>query len=340
MICELDLDHGARCRVARPRISTLVGSFESYRSRHHTSCVLRPDSPIAPGSSKNLLHVNMEPFIKARILQPGKYFTFFQVTNNLDSLTKLTKFSSKTTIPIATMLGLRSATPQLHPDTEFPIPTAIDPILPPVSCHVPRSEKDLLLKTLRERKPSQKPMSHPTEHEFKPQAKRRKSCRGPGSQVPREDISPERARHLERNRVAANRCRLKKKKEHEQIQVVLENETARRDILLAEVDFLKEELWRLKNRVFEHANCDDHHISLQLSKMNQDLLDSSSQRRSSSSSGVSSSGGSEEGAMCMDLGTSFPGWGDYMQTMPVYDQASCGGYFDEILDNFVDVNKM
>jgi hypothetical protein len=239
------------------------------------------------------------------------------------------------------MLGLQSATTQLHPGTEFPIPTAMDPILPPRSCQVPRSEKELLLKTLREKKPAQKPMSHPTEHEFKPQPKRRKSCRGPGSQIPREAISPERARHLERNRVAANRCRLKKKKEHEQIQGVLENETARRDILLAEVDALKEELWRLKNRVFEHANCDDHQISRQLSKMNQDLLDSSSRRSSFSSfSDVSSSGGSEEGAMCMELGTSFPEWGDYSQTMPVYDQESCGGYFDELLDNFVNINKM
>jgi len=242
---------------------------------------------------------------------------------------------------MATMLGLRSTTTQLHPDTEFPIPTAMDPILPPGSCQVPRSEKELLLKTLRERKTPPKPMSNPTEHEFKPQAKRKKSCRGPRPQISREAISPERARHLERNRVAANKCRLKKKKEHEQIQGVLENETARRDILLAEVDVLKEELWRLKNRVFEHANCDDHDISRQLSKMNQDLLDSSSRRRSYSSfSDVSSSGGSEEGAMFMDLCTSLPGLGNYSQTMPVYDQASCGGYFDELLDNFVDVNKM
>ena len=35
------LDPGARRTVARPRISTLVGSFESSRSRHHTSCVFQ-----------------------------------------------------------------------------------------------------------------------------------------------------------------------------------------------------------------------------------------------------------------------------------------------------------
>lgn len=241
---------------------------------------------------------------------------------------------------MATMLGLRSATTQLYPSPELAISMAMDPILPPGSSHVTRSEKESLLKTLRERQTTKKPTNHQTEHEFKPQAKRRKPCRGPGPQIPREALSPERARHLERNRVAANKCRLKKKREHEQIQGVLENETARRDILLAEVDVLKEELWCLKNRVFEHANCDDHHISSQLSKMNQDLLELSSRRSSSSSFSDSvSSGASEERAMPrLDVCTSFPEWGDFSK--PVYDQDNCGGYFDELLDNYVDVTQM
>lgn len=240
------------------------------------------------------------------------------------------------------MLGLQSAPTQLYPSPEFAISTTNDQTLPPGPSQVTRSEKESLLRTLREKKPSKEPTNHQTEHEFKPQAKRRKSCRGPGPQISREALSPERARHLERNRLAANKCRLKKKREHEQILGVLENETARRDILLAEVDVLKEELWCLKNRVFEHANCDDHHISSQLSKMNQDLLESSSRRSSSSSFSDSvSSGGSEERAMpCMDVCTSFPEWGDFSKTLPVYDQNNCGGYFDELLDNFVDVTRM
>ncbi|KAJ5370574.1 uncharacterized protein N7496_006666 [Penicillium cataractarum] len=217
----------------------------------------------------------------------------------------------------------------------------MDPILPSGSPHVTRSEKDSLLKTLRERQPTRKPAGHPSEHEFKPQARPRKAHRGPGPQISRDAISPARARHLERNRLAANKCRLKKKREHEQIQGVLQSETARRDILLAEVDVLREELWRLKNRVFAHANCDDQHISLQLSQMNQDLLNSSSRRSSSSSFEDNlSSGGSEEGAMGMDACTTFPEWGDFSSTLPVYDQDRCGGYFDELLDNFVDVTKM
>ncbi|KAF3385376.1 hypothetical protein F1880_002402 [Penicillium rolfsii] len=218
----------------------------------------------------------------------------------------------------------------------------MDQILPPGPTPVTRSERESLLSSLRERKSSKQSTDDQTEPEFKPQAKRRKSCRGPGPQIPREALSLERARHLERNRLAANKCRLKKKKQHEQIQDFLKDETARRDILLAEVDVLKEELWCLKNCVFEHANCNDQHISSQLSKMNQDLLEQNLRRRSSSSFSDSvSSGRSEEGAMpCLYECTSLPEWGDFSEALPVYDQDSCGGYFDEVLNNFVDVTQM
>lgn len=238
------------------------------------------------------------------------------------------------------MLALPSATAQAHPSPEITMPVTLDPRLSG-SPHVTRSERDSLLKTLRERQPTIKPAGHPPEHEFKPQARPRKAHHGPGPQISRDTISPERARQLERNRLAANKCRLKRKREHEQIQGVLEAETARRDILLAEVGALREELWRLKNRVFAHANCDDQHISLQLSQMNQDLLDSSSRRRSSSSfSDISSCGGSEEGFMSMDVRTTYPEWGVFSSGLPVYDQGHCGGHFDELLDNFCDATQM
>ncbi|OKP12623.1 hypothetical protein PENSUB_1716 [Penicillium subrubescens] len=76
--------------------------------------------------------------------------------------------------------------------------------------------------------------------------------------------------------------------------------------------------------------------------MNQDLLESSSRRSSSSSFSDSvSSGGLEEGAMpCLDVSASFPEWGNFSKTLPVYDQDNCGGYFDELLDNFVDVTQI
>lgn len=90
--------------------------------------------------------------------------------------------------------------------------------------------------------------------------------------VSREKVSTERAKHLERNRLAANKCRLKKKQENERSQDILNDEAARRETLLAEVHALKEELWYLKNRVFAHANCDDQSIKTQLAIMSQNVL--------------------------------------------------------------------
>lgn len=109
--------------------------------------------------------------------------------------------------------------------------------------------------------------------------------------------APERARHLERNRVAANKCRLKKKHEQLQTQHALNEATSKRNILLAELNELKEEVWKLKNRVFAHAKCGDHQINLQLTKMTHKVLGSTSLRRSSSflSNTSSSEGSAGEG---------------------------------------------
>jgi len=78
------------------------------------------------------------------------------------------------------------------------------------------------------------------------------------------NLSPQRAKHLERNRIAANKCRLKKKQQHQEIEKILSNETAKHDHLLSVVTSLKEEVWHLKNTIFDHARCDDPQINLQL----------------------------------------------------------------------------
>lgn len=105
---------------------------------------------------------------------------------------------------------------------------------------------------------------------------RAKRSRRPSKASSQDDhISPQRAKHLERNRIAANKCRIKKKKEHQQIQYALHDESARRDSLLAEVGCLKEEIWRLKNQVFSHVKCEDHQINTQLARMTQNVLQSS-----------------------------------------------------------------
>ncbi|KAJ5206961.1 bZIP transcription factor bZIP-1 [Penicillium cf. griseofulvum] len=87
-------------------------------------------------------------------------------------------------------------------------------------------------------------------------------------------VSPGRAKHLERNRVAANKCRERKKREHKQIERRLSDETEKKDILLAQLNSLREEVWNLKNLIFQHADCQDHQINHQLAKMTETVLHS------------------------------------------------------------------
>jgi hypothetical protein len=90
--------------------------------------------------------------------------------------------------------------------------------------------------------------------------------------VSRDTVSPKRARHLERNRVAANKCRMKRKEEQTQIQNVLEVESEKHDMLMAEVDSLREQAWELKNQIFSHAQCGDGKIDYQLEQMSHNVL--------------------------------------------------------------------
>ncbi|CAI7653836.1 unnamed protein product [Penicillium bialowiezense] len=72
----------------------------------------------------------------------------------------------------------------------------------------------------------------------------------------RTSPSPNRAQHLERNRTAANKYRQKKKKEHDEIDHKLHDETEKRELLLSQVHSLQKEVWDLKNMIFQHAGCD------------------------------------------------------------------------------------
>jgi len=93
---------------------------------------------------------------------------------------------------------------------------------------------------------------------------------------PHGAVSPERAKHLERNRIAANKCRERKKREHKQIERRLSDETEKKEALLAQLNCLREEVWDLKNIIFQHAECEDHQINIQLARMTQTVLDSQS----------------------------------------------------------------
>ncbi|KAJ5632412.1 hypothetical protein N7490_008751 [Penicillium lividum] len=56
----------------------------------------------------------------------------------------------------------------------------------------------------------------------------------------------------------------KKKAQHQEIEKILSNETAKHEHLLSVVHSLRDEVWQLKNTIFDHARCDDPQINLQL----------------------------------------------------------------------------
>lgn len=220
---------------------------------------------------------------------------------------------------MATMLEHPSTIRSLEPDTQFVIPAATVWSNP---SHITCKEDDLLSEALRTKQVSEKAANLQLNQELRSQVGPNKRRRG---SKPLQDVSPERARYLERNRIAANKCRLKKKQEREEIQRMLQKEMDKRNTLLAEVKKLKEETWRLKNGVFAHAKCGDHRINLQLTKMTQKLLESRSlQCLSSSVSDITSSDRSEEG-LKTDLSTASPA--------PVMDDTStCAEIFDCYVD--------
>ncbi|KAI1829122.1 transcriptional regulator family: bZIP [Penicillium roqueforti] len=83
---------------------------------------------------------------------------------------------------------------------------------------------------------------------------------------------PERVNVRERNRAAANKCRRKKKREHEQLERRLSDENEKKDILLSQLNCLREEVWYLKNMIIQHAGCEDQQIGLQLARMTWNVL--------------------------------------------------------------------
>lgn len=160
--------------------------------------------------------------------------------------------------------------PATHPPAlTDPSPFWLDPLL------LCQSDKNSLLEDLRDQraKTGGDLVGNPSRaSQSRRVSKPRQSSR---NYISREQVSPERGRHLEKNRLAATKCRWKKKQENEMIQGKLDSETVRRESLLSEVKGLKEELWHLKNSVFAHANCEDQFIKTQLAIMSQNVLGAS-----------------------------------------------------------------
>lgn len=100
-------------------------------------------------------------------------------------------------------------------------------------------------------------------------AKRRKSSK----ETPIDfDDSPhlnrtKREKFLERNRLAASKCRQKKKEHTQQLESRYREESDKKEQLVAEIARMRSETLGLKNEVFRHAQCGNEPIKIHLAQM-------------------------------------------------------------------------
>lgn len=98
--------------------------------------------------------------------------------------------------------------------------------------------------------------------------KRRKTSRS--SAIDFDDSHPDRAKRekfLERNRLAASKCRQKKKEHTQQLETRYKEQSDKKETLVAEIARLRHEILGLKNEVLRHAQCGDEPIKLHLAQM-------------------------------------------------------------------------
>ncbi|KAH8705393.1 putative bZIP transcription factor [Talaromyces proteolyticus] len=76
-----------------------------------------------------------------------------------------------------------------------------------------------------------------------------------------------REKFLERNRLAASKCRQKKKEHTMQLEKRFRDQSKKRERLNSEISQLRSEILELKNEVLRHAQCGDEPIKLHLAQM-------------------------------------------------------------------------
>lgn len=96
--------------------------------------------------------------------------------------------------------------------------------------------------------------------------KRRKSSKhsSTGFEGQGEEDASKRERYLERNRIAASKCRQRKKEQNKGLEYRFKEQSDKKDALIAEFARLRREVVSLKNKVLEHAKCGDKPIGRHL----------------------------------------------------------------------------
>ncbi|KGO70732.1 Rho GTPase activation protein [Penicillium expansum] len=82
-----------------------------------------------------------------------------------------------------------------------------------------------------------------------------------------------RAKFLERNRLAASKCRQKKKEHTQLLEFNFKEQSEKKEKLIGEIARLRSEILGLKNEVLKHAQCGDEPIKLHLAQMVKKITD-------------------------------------------------------------------
>lgn len=82
-----------------------------------------------------------------------------------------------------------------------------------------------------------------------------------------------RAKFLERNRLAASKCRQKKKEHTQKLEFRYKEQSDKKERLVGEIARLRSEILGLKNEVLKHAQCGDEPIKLHLAQMVKKITD-------------------------------------------------------------------
>ncbi|PWY83360.1 hypothetical protein BO70DRAFT_361472 [Aspergillus heteromorphus CBS 117.55] len=107
-----------------------------------------------------------------------------------------------------------------------------------------------------------------------------------------------RERFLERNRVAANKCRKKKKEHSRQLESRCQAVSQENTSLESEVDHLRSEILSLKNELLRHSQCGDAGIKRHLAQMIKEISDrgAAGSGTDESSNNASDGGGGKMGS--------------------------------------------
>lgn len=82
-----------------------------------------------------------------------------------------------------------------------------------------------------------------------------------------------RAKFLERNRLAASKCRQKKKEHTQKLEYRYKEQSEKKERLQGEIASLRSQILSLKNEVLKHAQCGDEPIKLHLAQMVKKITD-------------------------------------------------------------------